>query len=344
MLGITDLTAGLNSLQFEAGVEHKHESLLPLVGRSHILMLNACAHCIYFCRLLLSCRQKEAGTGNPFAAHRIPLASRCERLRVSIIGGGNLGKQIAHCLIDLGVIRAEDIRISTRRPETLQDLQELGVHCAYDNAALATWSQVIFLCCLPSQLPSICTEIRDHLKKACIVYSLVSGVPLSRLKQLLSHSSIIRPDYKYEAKDGALVHGKKRTITANLKDLSVVKSTSIGIFQKEGICVLNRFIETSMYAALNMCSLQGLSSKEALTLLNALIPQTQPLDLASSLLTPEAFVSSEFISSLSDESPFPWFDLCTVQSKETPFSEYLARSLWLRTGLEELYLAAFKTP
>ncbi|OCT68190.1 NADP-dependent oxidoreductase domain-containing protein 1 [Xenopus laevis] len=343
MFGITDLTAGLSSLQFEAGVEHKHESLLPLVERSHVLMLNACAHCVFFCRLLFSCRQKEGGTGNPFAAHRIPWSSRCESLRVGIIGGGHLGKQIAKCLIDLGVIRAEDIRISTRRPETLLDLQELGVHCSYDNVGLATWAQVLFLCCLPSQLPSICKEIRDHLKKACIVYSLVSAVPLPRLKQLLCHSSIIRPEYKCETKDGAPDRRKRSTIMADLKDLSIVNSTNPGNIQK-GVCVLNRFIETSMYAALNMCSLQGLSSKEALTFLNALIPPTEPLDLTSSHLTPEAFVSPKYLSSLSDENPFPWFDLCTVQSKETPFSEYLTRSLWLRTGLEKLYFAAFKTP
>ena len=42
-----------------------------------------------------------------------------DALKVGIIGGGHLGKQLAHTLLQFIPIPAENLRISTRRPETL---------------------------------------------------------------------------------------------------------------------------------------------------------------------------------------------------------------------------------
>ena len=44
-------------------------------------------------------------------------------LKVGIIGCGRLGSQLAHSLITYGGINAKDIKISTRRPETLGNLR-----------------------------------------------------------------------------------------------------------------------------------------------------------------------------------------------------------------------------
>lgn len=59
-------------------------------------------------------------------------------------------------------------------------LQKLGLNCFYDNAQLAAWADVLFLCCLPSHTPSICSVVRPAIRKPCIVYSLITAVPLPR--------------------------------------------------------------------------------------------------------------------------------------------------------------------
>lgn len=60
------------------------------------------------------------------------------------------------------------------------EFQKLGIQCFYHNSYLADWANVIFLCCLPSQLSNICSEIQTNLAKACIVYSFVAAVPIPR--------------------------------------------------------------------------------------------------------------------------------------------------------------------
>ncbi|KAM4690243.1 NADP-dependent oxidoreductase domain-containing protein 1 [Rhinophrynus dorsalis] len=344
MFGVTDLTAGLSSLQFGCGVENRYQRFLPLKKRSRLLTLNCCAHCVFFCKFLQCVRNQQVeGSCSLSTAPRITRASRHDSLRVGIIGGGHLGKQLACCLLDLSDVRAENIHISTRRPETLRELQDLGVHCFYDNAALTAWAHVVFLCCLPSQLPIICAEIREHLRDTCIVYSLVSAVPLSRLKQLLSHSGVIRPEYRCDGGEQGQDRGNKGTITADLRNALILKTTNLGNPLRGGVYVVSRLLETSVYAALNTCTINGLSHKQSLNILNSIIHQTETKGNISHgfLLGNQSFVSQEFASSLSEDSSFPLFDLCKVQMKETPFSQHLARSPWLQERFVELYYTCF---
>lgn len=40
-------------------------------------------------------------------------------MKVGILGCGRLGSQLAHCLLTYGGVRPKDLKVSTRRPETL---------------------------------------------------------------------------------------------------------------------------------------------------------------------------------------------------------------------------------
>lgn len=62
----------------------------------------------------------------------------------------------------------------------LAEFQALGVDCFYNNRKLVGWADVVFLCCLPSQLPSICSEVDKELKPSSVIYSLVTAIPLPR--------------------------------------------------------------------------------------------------------------------------------------------------------------------
>ncbi|XP_016876458.1 NADP-dependent oxidoreductase domain-containing protein 1 isoform X3 [Homo sapiens] len=176
-----DMLQDLESLQFEYGVPEEDRIWLYLQGRSRGLMIEACAHATFFCKLLYNLR---ASLNKNQSSRHLSIGSlnsaTPEEFKVGIIGGGHLGKQLAGTLLQLGPIPAESLRISTRRPETLGELQKLGIKCFYHNADLVSWADVIFLCCLPSQLPNICVEIYTSLEKASIVYSFVAAIPLPR--------------------------------------------------------------------------------------------------------------------------------------------------------------------
>ncbi|XP_058423441.1 NADP-dependent oxidoreductase domain-containing protein 1 [Diceros bicornis minor] len=341
-----DMLEDLESLQFEYGIREEDRCWLYLQGRSRGLMIKACAHAAFFCKLFRNLRESlhEKQTSKRLSTGSLDDAPDDDALRAGIIGGGRLGQQLAHALLQLVPIPAEGLQISTRRPEALAEFQKLGVQCFYHNSSLVAWANVIFLCCLPSQLPNICVEIQTSLDKACIVYSFVAAVPIPRLKLLLNHTNILRPQY-HCGEDFVNIWGANKDITAALQDPAILQATCP--YSPAGGIILNvKWLEGVFYAALNLCTAKDMPHAQVLQLLSeqflsahfedcgkdgASCPKFQLLD----------FVSKAYAKNLLQKRPFPWFDLTAVQLKETPFSQHLSTSTALQDHLTQLYCDSF---
>ncbi|KAI5232341.1 Nadp-Dependent Oxidoreductase Domain-Containing Protein 1 [Manis pentadactyla] len=226
----------------------------------------------------------------------------------------------------------------------LDELQKLGIQCFYHNTRLVDWANVIFLCCLPSQLPKICVEIQTRLERACIVYSFVAAVPIPRLKLLLNHTSILRPQYQY-SEDFVNIWGANKEITAALQDPVILQATCP--YNPAGGVILNiKWLEGVFYAALNICTAKEMPCSQALRLLNELFLSVHFEDCGKDgascpKFQLQDFVSKAYAKNLTQRRPFPWFDLTAVQLKKTPFSQHLSTSTSLQDHLTHLYCDSF---
>ncbi|KAG8514384.1 NADP-dependent oxidoreductase domain-containing protein 1 [Galemys pyrenaicus] len=335
-----DLLEDLESLKFEYGIQEEDYSWLYLQGRYRGLMIKACAHATFFCKLLhklrVSLPEKLTTSGESLGETTIT----GDELKVGIIGGGHLGKQLAMTLLQLVPIPAESLRISTRRPETLDEFQKLGIQCFYHNANLVGWANVVFLCCLPSQLSHICVEIQPNLEEVCIVYSFVAAIPIPRLKLLLNHTNILRPQYQCVA-DFVNFWGTNKDITGALQDPAILQATCP--YSSAGGIVLNiKWLEGVFYAILNICTAQGLPQVQVLQLLNELFLSVHAEDCEEGEANcPQFqlwdFISRFYVKSLPQKKFLPWFDLTTVQLSETPLSQHLTANAALQDHLTYLY-------
>ncbi|EFB30048.1 hypothetical protein PANDA_016039, partial [Ailuropoda melanoleuca] len=341
-----DMLGDLESLQFEYGIQEEDRSWLYLQGRSRGLMIKACAHATFFCKLLCNLRESfhEKQTSSCLLTALLTGIRDDDELKVGIIGGGHLGKQLARVLLQLVPIPAENLRISTRRPEALDEFQKLGIQCFYHNPYLVDWANVIFLCCLPSQLPNICLEIQTRLEKGCIVYSFVAAVPIARLKLLLNHTNILRPQY-HCVEDFVNIWGANKDITAALRDPVILRATCP--YSPAGGIILNiKWLEGVLYAVLNICTARDMPHLQVLQLLNELLLSVHfeacEKDGASCpIFQLHDVVSQVYSKNLSQQRPFPWFDLTAVQLKETPFSQHLSASTALQDHLTYRYCDSF---
>ena len=77
-------------------------------------------------------------------------------------------------------------------------------------------------------------DIRGHITDGCIVYSLVAGVMLPRLQQLLEHTDIVKPHFTWpkDCSDREWCH--QCEITATFADLSMVEKTCPLSTNKDG--------------------------------------------------------------------------------------------------------------
>ncbi|XP_015273827.1 PREDICTED: NADP-dependent oxidoreductase domain-containing protein 1 [Gekko japonicus] len=341
---MADLMLNLKTFQPDYGAEATEEHLLCLRKYAKGLTVNACAHAVFFCQLLDATKQKQKIREN------VPLYARESKeislrsLKIGIIGGGHIGKQLARVLLELGGFPGKNIQISTRWPETLLEFQALGVDCFYNNRKLVGWADVVFLCCLPSHLPYICSEVHKELKQSSIVYSLVSAIPLPRLKQLISSNAVLRPHYTFTDGSPLTSWEMNRTVVEALRDPAVVRATC-PLGPMGAIAVNPKWLEAVFYATLNSYTRQDLSYTEALKLLNEVCfhenvttsseeqksPPPQPLFVC------ESFINEAFASSLTPDDTFPWFDLTAVQLKETPLHQLLATDTSFRNNIASFY-------
>ncbi len=105
---------------------------------------------------------------------------------IAILGGGNLGRALAEGWVDAGLARPEQIGITRRRPERLEDLRARGFLVGSDNAAAVKRARLVILAVQPQQIEELAGQIREALDPSRNrVVSVVSGVPLSDLARLL---------------------------------------------------------------------------------------------------------------------------------------------------------------
>ncbi|XP_056624723.1 protein TMED8 isoform X2 [Triplophysa dalaica] len=206
----------LNSLGFEAGLTEDEKECVCLRSRSAGLTVSGCAHAVFVCQLFSLLRKKLtfiSENGSSSKTHHC----------VGILGGGNMGKQLAMVLLRVSSLEPRDINISTKRPETLEEITKMGVECYYDNIRLAKWADVLFLCVLPSHISQVCADLRSYLPSRCLVYSFPSAVPLNRLAVLLEHRFIIKPRYTFVSfGDVTKIWNLHSEVTAALQDKEVL--------------------------------------------------------------------------------------------------------------------------
>ncbi|KAI5937656.1 NADP-dependent oxidoreductase domain-containing protein 1 [Manis javanica] len=328
-----DMLGDLESLQFEYGIQEEDRSLLYLQGRSRGLVIKTFAHAT-FCKLLCYLRE---------LLHE-KQSSRCLLTRApdDTLGDDVLKKSEQQLL--LRRLTEKDIVTILEYYYMLYELQKLGIQCFYHNTRLVGWANVIFLCCLPSQLPKICVEIQTRLERACTVYSFVAAVPIPRLKLLLNHTSILWPQYQC-SEDFVNIWGANKEITTALRDPVILQATCP--YSPAGGVILNiKWLEGVFYAALNICTAKEMPCSQALRLLNELFLSVHFEDCGKDgascpKFQLQDFVSKAYAKNLTQRRPFPWFDLTAVQLKKTPFSQHLSTSASLQDHLTHLYCDSF---
>lgn len=112
--------------------------------------------------------------------------------KIAIIGGGNLGSSLAEGLVISGKYSVNDITISKRNPATLQHLSEKGFNIISDNKSAIENAEIVVLAVLPQQFNSVMKEIAPALFQNHLLISVVSGVSIAKIQELVPNTSVVR--------------------------------------------------------------------------------------------------------------------------------------------------------
>ena len=99
------------------------------------------------------------------------------RIRIAIIGAGNIGTAIANGLVKSGRFLAEDITLTRRRTHLLEGMKGQGFTVEGDNRKAVRGSEVVIVAVEPQQVDGVIEEITPELKPGShTIISVVTGV------------------------------------------------------------------------------------------------------------------------------------------------------------------------
>ena len=111
--------------------------------------------------------------------------------KIAVIGAGNLGISLAKGLVDSQKYQPSDFNLSRRRIEKLQSMKELGYHIFKNNIKAIENSNIIIISVLPQKINAILLEIKPYLHKNQKIISLVSGVEIDDIINVIGNQNAI---------------------------------------------------------------------------------------------------------------------------------------------------------
>ncbi|MCL5029659.1 MAG: pyrroline-5-carboxylate reductase [Bacteroidetes bacterium] len=108
--------------------------------------------------------------------------------RVAILGGGNIGLAIAKGLEISNLYPPENIYITRRHIEQLDEFKSKGFKIAADNKLAVKNSEILIIAVQPKQLDELLKDISSEInKEKHLVISVVSGAGIKVIKKLIGN-------------------------------------------------------------------------------------------------------------------------------------------------------------
>jgi pyrroline-5-carboxylate reductase len=113
--------------------------------------------------------------------------------KIAIIGAGNLGTSLVKGLVESKIYSPETFTLTRRNTAKLSAFKELGCSIATNNIEAIKNADIIILAVLPQKVNEILNELKGNVQDNQLVISLVSGVKVKNIQDILgSNIPVIR--------------------------------------------------------------------------------------------------------------------------------------------------------
>lgn len=108
--------------------------------------------------------------------------------RLAVLGGGKMGQALLGGLLASGWRKADDVVVTARRPERLEELATaFGVQTSQDNAAAVGGAEVVVVAVKPQDMEALLSEISSHVTPDQTLLSFVAAISTSFIESRLEY-------------------------------------------------------------------------------------------------------------------------------------------------------------
>lgn len=115
-----------------------------------------------------------------------------EKIKIAILGGGNIGTSLARGLINSGISDYDGILVTDRRESRLRFLEDQGFRVSSDNREAAGFADLVILSVKPQQFKELSEDIKGSFGNGKIIISTITGITFSDLEKHLGRKELIR--------------------------------------------------------------------------------------------------------------------------------------------------------
>jgi len=118
---------------------------------------------------------------------------RLDGKKIGVIGSGNMAGALIGALLSKEELSPDQITASDPFMDQLEVIsQKYSVNVTDKNSEAVKSADIVILSVKPQVLPAVLDELKGNIPATCLVFSIVAGMPISKIKKGLSHKSIIR--------------------------------------------------------------------------------------------------------------------------------------------------------
>lgn len=111
--------------------------------------------------------------------------------KITIIGGGNLGAAIAEGLVASQLVAPSQITVTRRKLNLIQHLAAAGIHISDKNLEATIGADIIIVAVKPKNCLEILQEIKPAITSQTIVVSVVTGIGIKAMADVVGVDKII---------------------------------------------------------------------------------------------------------------------------------------------------------
>jgi len=139
-------------------------------------------------------------------------------MKITFIGGGNMGEAMLTALLSKKLAKAPDITVSeVLEPRREYLSQKYGINVTDNNRKAVLNTDIIVLAIKPQVLPSVLAELKGQIKRGQLVLSIIAGARIETIHRGLDHKAIVRsmPNTPAQIGEGVTVWTATEEVSAN---------------------------------------------------------------------------------------------------------------------------------
>lgn len=153
-----------------------------------------------------------------------------ENLKIAFIGGGNMGEAMLAAILEQGLARHEEIRVSDIAESRRFALRQKYGVVTGNNTEVVMGRDVIILAVKPKDAASVALDLAGKLRPDQLVLSIAAGVTVNNLCSGLDHRRVVRvmPNTPAQIGEGISVWTAAPEVTPRQREWTVAVLRTLG--------------------------------------------------------------------------------------------------------------------